>query len=221
MRSLPDRFWPAGYHRRRVGPAALVIGTLAALSLLTWTVVLIATAGSGGAGRCNPPPDPANFGEVQSVATLAGVAPVPASAVQVRVLNGGGQRGQANLVASLLGDLGFTEAAPPANDPRYPNEDLGCRGQLRFGEPGAAAARTLSLVLPCTELVRDGRQDGTVDVAIGTAFGDVSPSTAARRVLEQLATPAPAENVGPNGESNPTPAGADPKLVEQAASVSC
>jgi hypothetical protein len=221
MRSLPDRFWPAGYHRRRGAPAAIVIGVLAALSLITWTVVLIATAGSGGVGRCNPPADTTNFGEVLSANALADVPPVPASAVPVRVLNGGGQRGQANLVASLLGDLGFTEADPPANDPRYPKEDLGCRGQLRFGQAGAGAARTLSLVLPCTELVRDGRPDGSVDLAIGTGFGDVSPSNAARKVLEQLAAPAPAENTGPGGESTPAAAGADPQLIEQAASTGC
>jgi LytR cell envelope-related transcriptional attenuator len=220
MRSLPDRFWPAGYHRRRGGPAAVVIAVLAALSLITWTVVLIATGGGGG-GRCNTPADPANFGEVLVADELADVPPVPASAVPVRVLNGGGQRGQANLVASLLGDLGFTEAAPPANDPRYPKEDLSCRGQLRFGPAGAGAVRTLSLVLPCTELVRDGRTDGTVDLSIGTVFGDVSPSATARKVLEQLAAPAPAENTGPGGDTGPAPPRADPKLVEQAASADC
>ncbi len=221
MGTLPDRFWPAGYHRRRGGPAAIVIGVLAALSLITWTVVLIATAGGGGTARCNPPADSADFGEVLSADALADAPPVPASAVPVRVLNGGGQRGQANLVASLLGDLGFTEAAPPANDPRYPNDELSCRGQLRFGQAGAGAARTLALVLPCTELVRDGRPDGSVDLAIGTVFGDVSPSTAARKLLEQLATPAPAENTGPTGEPNPAAAGADPKLIEQAESADC
>ena len=123
-----------------------------------------------------------------------------AGAVRVLVRNGGGQRGQANLVAAQLGDLGFAEAAPPDNDPFYPEGDMECVGQLRFGA-GRAGAATLALVLPCTELVRDDRPDDTVEVAVGTAFGDVNPGRAARDALDQLAAPAGART----GRATPDP----------------
>ena len=51
--------------------------------------------------------------------------------------------------------LGFTEAAEPTNDPLYPDSNLTCRGNIRFGANGAAGARTVSLVLPCVPMVRD------------------------------------------------------------------
>ncbi len=47
---------------------------------------------------------------------------VPAPTVGLRVFNAGGQRGQANLVAAQLGDLGFTVAGT-GNDPLFPNEN--------------------------------------------------------------------------------------------------
>jgi hypothetical protein len=148
----------------------------------------------------------------------------------VRVLNAGGQRGQANLVAAQLGDLGFGEAAPPANDPFYPDENLECSAQLRFGSAGEAAASTLALVLPCAEMVRDGRTESTVDVAVGTAFGDINPGTQTRDVLDQLsAAPSGGTDGSANADPNadPNAAGAppapqvDPTLLEEARSASC
>ena len=90
-------------------------------------------------------------------------------------------------MAAQLGDLGFAEAAPPDNDPLYPDGDMECVGQLRFGPAGQGAASTLALVMPCAELVRDDRPDDTVDVAVGTGFSDVNPPRAVRDALDQLA----------------------------------
>ena len=128
--------------------------------------------------------------------------PVPPSAVKVRVLNAGGQRGQANLVAAQFGDFDFAQAAPPTNDPLYPDGDMVCTGQLRFGQAGQGAASTVALLVPCAELVRDGRADDTVDVAVGTAFSDVNPGRAVRDVLDQLA----ASGSGTTGSGNADPA---------------
>ena len=86
-----------------------------------------------------------------------------------------------HLVMLAPGAEGFhdrREAAPPDNDPFYPDSDMECVGQLRFGASGEGAARTLTLVLPCTELVRDDRTDDTVDIAVGTGFRDVNPPRA-------------------------------------------
>ncbi|MHA6795037.1 envelope integrity protein Cei [Pseudonocardia bannensis] len=214
------------YQRRRSRPIIVVVSVLFAISAVTWSVVLIQASGRSGAAACTPPAQGTVPGEVLAGDALNEVAPVPASAIRVRVLNAGGQRGQANLVAAQLGDLGFAEAAPPSNDPLYPEGDLSCRGQLRFGPAGEGAASTLALVLPCTELVRDDRRDGTVDVAVGTAFGDVNPGRAARDALDQLASPAVSGGDGSanTGEDVDTPPAApvvDPGVLENARDASC
>ena len=197
------------YQRRRRGPVLLVVAVLAVAVAVTWTTVLIKTGGATGVAACPSPAAGPVPGEVLPASALANVAPVPPPAVKVRVLNAGGQRGQANLVAAQLGDLGFPEAAPPDNDPYYADADMECVGQLRFGPAGEGAARTLTLVLPCTELVRDERTDDTVDIAVGTGFRDVNPPRAVRNALDEIGT----------GEGSDGSANADP--TDPAASSCC
>jgi hypothetical protein len=201
-----------------------VVAVLAIAAAATWTTVLVNASGPVGAASCpqaTPPP-----GEVLDSDALADVPPVPPDTVRTRVLNAGGQRLQANLVAAQLGDLGFGEAATPDNDPFYPGENLECFGQLRFGPAGEGAASTVALVLPCAELVRDGRADSTVDVAVGTGFGDLNPGRAARDALDELAEPGGgtdgAANADPNaaGAATPLPV-VDPELLEEARAASC
>ncbi|MFC7658269.1 hypothetical protein ACFQV8_20295 [Pseudonocardia benzenivorans] len=106
----------------------------------------------------------------------------------------------------------------------YPDGDLDCRGQIRFGEAGAAAAATLAIVVPCTELVRDARGDDSVDLAVGTAFSDVKPSSTARDVLDQLANPSVGDGSGNADESGAgTPPGpaVDPALLQKARDTPC
>lgn len=172
------------YERRRRGPIVVLAAVLAAIAALTWTVVL-STAGGSAPVACSSPAG----GEALGVDALDPVALAPVDTVAVRVLNAGTQRGQANLVAAQLGDLGFREAGSPDNDPMHPDGDMECIGQLRFGPQGESAAATLALVLPCTEPVRVERGDATVDVVVGTEFRDVDPPTAVRQVLDELANP--------------------------------
>jgi hypothetical protein len=176
------------YQRRSLRPAGVLVAVLASVVALTWVVVL-GTSSDGTGGSVCPPSPTLLAGPVQPATALDQTPPAPLQLVRIRVLNGGGQRGQANLVASQLGELGFTEAADPTNDPLYPQGELSCRGNIRYGAAGAASARTVSLVLPCLPLVRDGRTDETVDVAVGTLFGDVHPAKAAKDVLDQLSGP--------------------------------
>jgi hypothetical protein len=204
----------------------VVVALLATAAVATWTVVLTGAGGPSAAAACPPPTTGALPGEVLDAAALDGVAPVPPSAARVRVLNAGGQRGQANLVAAQLADLGFPEAAPPENDPLHPNGDMECVGQLRFGPAGQGAARTLTLVLPCTELLRDDRADDTVDISVGTGFRDVDPPRAVRDALDQIGTSA-----GTDGSANADPAdpgaspaatpGVDPTVLETARNAAC
>ncbi|GAA5172182.1 envelope integrity protein Cei [Pseudonocardia eucalypti] len=203
---------------RAARPVIALVTVLTIGAVITWSMVLGKSSTDAAGTAC---PSPAAGAEAAGVAqpssALDEVAPAAPGAVRIRVLNGGGQRGQATLVASQLGELGFTEAAPATNDPLYPNGDLICRGGIRYGAAGAAAARTVSLVLPCVALLRDNRPDDSVDVAIGSQFGEIAPTRAARQALDQLA--------GPSGQTNVTEAGAAPtadqELLTAARDVAC
>jgi hypothetical protein len=205
------------YQRRTARPVAVLVSALALAAIMTWSVVLLNTS-DGPTGSVCPAPTRAGGLSAVDRGDLDQTAPAAPSTVRIRVFNGGGQRGQANLVASQLGELGFTEAAEPGNDPLYPDNDLKCRGNIRFGAAGAAAARTVGLVLPCVPMVRDGRNDDSVDVAIGTLFGEVNPSKPARDALEQLGGPG-AQAEGDNDA--PAAPSADPDLLAKAADVAC
>jgi hypothetical protein len=204
------------YRRRRTRPVIATVSVLGVLAVATWTVVLVNSATSTGLAACNSPADGRSVGTVLDADALADVAPVAAGAVRATVLNAGGQRGQANLVAAQLGDLGVTEAAPPDNDPFFPDGDLECRGQLRFGQAGQGAAVTLSLLMPCTELVRDDRADDSVDVAVGTGFTDVNPGRATKNVLDQLANPG-----GVTADGQPAGPAVDPDELATAREAPC
>lgn len=205
----------SAYQRRTARPVTVLVSVLGAVALVTWSVVLLNTSDTPNGSVC---PAPAQAAAVTTVEkeSLEQTAPAAPATVRIRVLNGGGQRGQANLVATQLGELGFTEAGEPTNDPLYPDSNLTCRGNIRFGANGSAAARTVSLVLPCVSLVRDSRTDDSVDVAIGNTFGEVNPGKPARDALDQLS--------GPSGsaddDSQPTPT-VDQDLLTKASDVPC
>jgi LytR cell envelope-related transcriptional attenuator len=210
---------PRPYQRRRRIPVIALVTVLAAAALVAWTAVLVNASGPARGRTCPVPAAGPVPGQSLPADALNGVAPVPPAAVKVRVLNAGGQRGQANLVAAQFGDLGFAEAAPPDNDPLYPGGDMECTGQVRFGPAGEAGASTVALVLPCAELVRDTRTDDTVDVSVGTAFGDLNPVRAARDALDQLSSPS-----GGSGDAAAAPGPpptVDPGVLAQARGRGC
>lgn len=202
-----------------------VVAVLAVAAATTWTLVLV-DAGAPAAVACPPPVSGTLPGEVLAETALDDVAPVPPGEARVQVLNAGGQRGQANLVAAQLSDLGFPEAASPDNDPLYAEGDMECVGQLRFGAAGQGAARTLSFVLPCAELVRDDRTDDVVSVVVGTGFRDVQPPRAVRNALDQIGSgdgsdgSANADPADPGAARTATPA-VDPTLLATARDAAC
>lgn len=213
------------YRRRRRLPWLVLVAVLAVTAGASWWVVLARASGPAAATACPPPVAGTAPGEVVDAAALDGAPPVPPSTVKVRVFNAGGQRGQANLVAAQLADLGFTEAAPPENDPLHPDGDMECVGQLRFGPAGQGAARTLALVAPCTELIRDTRTDDSVDLSVGTGFRDVDPPRAVRDALDRIGT-----GGGGDGAANADPTAAapgtgtpavDPTVLETARAAAC
>jgi len=170
----------------------LVLVALAVVTLLVWLMALSQPPDVPDAAVCNAPPPPADptatapqLGEQVSRQTMTDVNPAKLADTKIHVLNASGQGGQAAEVAGELRDLGFAEPAA-TNDTLYANTRLECQGQIRFGPSGRAAAAAAWLVAPCTELFQDQRSDGTVDLAIGTEFSQLTHSDDIDAVLASL-----------------------------------
>lgn len=228
---------PRPYRTRKPMPAVLLALVLTMMAGLVWAIVLRPDPTAGGcqvaAEATGAPVAP---GQRLPVDGLDGVSPAPPQQVRVQVLNASGERGEAAIVGGGLSELGFAPTGRPANDPVHPAFDLLCYGEIRFGVAGQAAARTLSLAMPCAQLVRDARPDSMVDLALGTKFTALRPNTAAHAALErlgQLQPPAPLEPSlgGLTAQAEPLPSArsitqpatpvADPILLSQARQVTC
>ncbi|MBO0841146.1 MAG: envelope integrity protein Cei [Sciscionella sp.] len=218
-----------GYRRRRPLPALAALIVLGVATIVVWVTVVHTSGNSTAGAECNAPtvkaargkPAP-QAGQVLAPDALHKTTPLPAGQIQVKVLNGGTKRGEASIVSTTLQQLGFSQAASPSDDPLYPNGGLDCPAQIRFGPNGAGAARTISLLAPCSQLVRDNRQDASVDFSIGTKFTDLSPGVDARQLLQQLAQAASQQppQQGGQQEQGPPPS-ANAALISKAESAGC
>ena len=227
-----------GYRNRRPLRALLLAVILSGAAGLVWFSVLQQTETG-----CSSP-EPTTGGQIisgQRLPTngLDAVPPAPPQFTRVRVLNANGRPGEATVVDGALAQLGFASTTTPANDPQHPDLDLRCYGEIRFGAAGQAAARTLSLAVPCAELIRDVRPDSEVDLALGTRFIALRPNSAARTALLDSAGLGPQmRDVAPRGglaaQSEPPSAAqstnsiaqptvfmVDPSLLRQARQVTC
>ncbi len=232
---------PRPYRTRKPMRAVLLALALTTVAGLVWAAVLGPDPTAGGCQvAAEATGAPVTPGQRLPVDGLDGVWPAPPQQVRVQVLNASGERGEAAIVGGGLSELGFAPTGRPANDPVHPAFDLHCYGEIRFGVAGEAAARTLSLALPCAELVRDARPDSMVDLALGTKFTALRPNTAARSALERLGQLGPstavevsqgglAAEAGPPSPAQPearsiaqpsTPSVA-PILLSQARQVTC
>ena len=202
------------YRKHKPLPALIVIGVLAVGAIVVWVNAAVGKGDIDEAVKCAPPASPppgVTFSSLPHNA-LDDRAPIPPDKVAYRVLNASGSRGQGGITTTALRELGFSGAADPANDPAYENREAKCRGQIRFGENGVTAARTLSLVVPCAELVQDNRKDASVDVVTGTLFGDLRPRAEARQIITQLADWSKAHQGGGGNEQS---AGAKAPVIDQ------
>ncbi len=202
------------YRKRKPLPALIVIGVLALGAVIVWVNVVASRADVEAAVRCDPPPSPqpgVTYTPLSHTA-LDDRAPIPPDKVAVKVLNASKTRGKGGIVTSSLKELGFDNAAEPGNDPAYETAEAKCHGQIRFGENGMAAARTLSLVVPCAELVKDNRKDATVELTTGTNFGDIRPKAEARKILDQLSQWSKLHQGDGGGEQA---AGGTPPVIDQ------
>jgi hypothetical protein len=211
-----------GYRRRKPLPGLVVIGVLGLMAMVIWIRAIVTKADVDAAIRCAPaatPPAGTIFTPLDHAA-LDDAAPMTPDRVAVKVLNAGQVRGQALITTESLRQLGFSQVGPPDNDPAYPRGDAKCRGQIRFGESGTSAARTLSLLAPCVELVKDNRPDASVDFMIGDNFVDLTPTQQARDVLRQLSDWATNHPGGDDASAVPRPV-IDHDLLASARDVTC
>lgn len=194
----------ARYRRRKPIPAIVIVVLLVVAAIVVWTKVISKASDVDAAVACAQPTVPAGQkkpaeGTALPYNALDKISPMPPNQVKVQVYNASTQRGAATQASSVLGQDGFQVGAP-ANDPVYLNQDMKCRGQIRFGANGESAARTLSLIVPCTQLVRDNRQDAGVDLAIGSEFSSVTPNSQAQQALQQLTAWAASHPVHQGGQ---------------------
>jgi hypothetical protein len=213
-----------GYRRRRPLPAVIFIAVLCLVAMVIWVRAITSKSDIDALLRCDPAPTPAQGMTFTSLShsALDDTAPIAPDKVAVKVLNASQTRGQAAITTESLRALGFTQIAVPENDPSYPTgQEAKCRGQLRFGDNGVSAARTVSLVVPCVELVKDTRADASVDLSVGSSFGDVRPTQQAHDVLQQLQTWSAQHPDGGNEQSARTAPVIDPALLSAARNVSC
>jgi hypothetical protein len=191
------------YRRRRPVPALVMLVLLGLGATIVWLKVIDDKSKDIAAGvHCDPP----------TAATAAPDQPAPSQPTQpppplgqhvdqngldqtlattpdqtsVRVLNASKQRGEAALVTENLKQLGFSQAGKPDTDQVYPDGSMTCRAQIRYGPQGASAARIMSLLDPCAELIKDNRQDASVDLVIGKKFDDLQVRSETQQILKQI-----------------------------------
>ncbi|MBV7295324.1 envelope integrity protein Cei [Corynebacterium sp. TAE3-ERU12] len=164
-------------------PYYILLGVLIAAMLAAW--VLVATRTSDPApvacGR-------AEVGRTVPSTELFGEPVARPNEIPVRVLNANGEAGDATRVADKLSTLGFMQHPEGAagNDPVITEQDLNCHGQLRFGPDSIAKAHTLHVLVPCFELIDDGRTDGTVDMALGRGYTGIEDAPSVTNALNEL-----------------------------------
>ena len=212
-----------GYRRHRPLPAIIFIGVLCLVAMVVWVRAITTRSDIDAVLRCDPPPTPVQGMTYTALShtALDDTAPIPPNKIAVKVLNASTNRGQAAITTESLRELGFTQIGQPENDPAYATGEAKCRGQIRFGDNGVSAARTLSIVVPCVELVKDTRADASVDLAIGSGFGDVRPAQQAQRVLQQLQAWSAQHPDAGNEQSAPGAPVIDPALIAAARDVAC
>lgn len=174
------------WQRRRPTPYYIVVGVLAVVALVAWIVVWPESP-PGPSTDCGQPPAGPSVPEQWVKASREQMLKVEPSAladVRVRVLNANGADQQAGRVSNELNGLGFRSTAD--NDSVYAEHKMPCFAQIRFGPSGQAQASSVWLTAPCAELIRDERDDDSVDLALGTGFHTLNHDASSRSVLQAL-----------------------------------
>ncbi|TCP55217.1 LytR cell envelope-related transcriptional attenuator [Tamaricihabitans halophyticus] len=176
------------YRKRKPLPALIVLAVLSLVAVGVWISALDGSVDRNEAVKCPPPEELPEGSELSSLPfdALDNTTPATPGNAKIQVLNAGSQRGQAAITTETLRGHGFDQISQPGNDELYPEQNMDCRGQIRFGENGAATARLLSLLEPCAELVRTNRPDAAVELSIGERFDDLRPKAEGLEAIEAL-----------------------------------
>lgn len=118
--------------------------------------------------------------------TLRDTRPANPEVLQVNVFNASNKTGMGKTLSDELRRIGFKSVSKAANDPIYLAHDLRCQGQIRYGQAGLAGARTMLMIIPCAQLVMDGRVDDSVDVAVGALYAPGEISEEVRKQLSEI-----------------------------------
>ena len=148
-----------------------------------------------------------SLGRFASHDSLTGVRPADPATIVLQVYNASETPGQAKTLTNELRADGFSSILGGANDPLYPASDLVCTAQIRYGQAGTTAARTLLIVQPCAQLVLDDRISDSVDLSVGGRY-DYQPLTTAvkaqLKAIHDAAIP-PAVIEGQTAAARPLP----------------
>lgn len=161
---------------RRSLPALALLLVLAGIAGATWWTVMDRREAADAADACT------------SAALL------DPRTVKVRVYNNGDAQGLARTVAGQLTRRGFV-VLTTANDPLKDKRPIATAwAEVRHGKAGTRQAQLVAAHVPNAKLVRDGRKDAAVDLALGARFQrlsnpqELAKKTAALRSAETRPT---------------------------------
>lgn len=116
----------------------------------------------------------------------ANALPAPFGEITANVYNATDQNGLAARTASGLAQLGVVIS----QEPNYGGSFEGV-ADIVSGPRGLQAAYTVAEVMPGATVTLDGRDDATIDVVLGGAFGEIPAPEAITLDPEQPLTPPP------------------------------
>ncbi len=175
------------FQRRNTRPAIIVATVLTVAAIAAWSFALIGGGDKSVPTDCNLPASTDGQFAPADRAQLLDVAPAAQSTFRVSVLNSAAARGEARSVSEDLVAQGFAAGEPAyGDDTVYPDRDLHCVAQIRFGQAGQGAAAAVWLALPCAQLINDGRKGSDVDVALGEFYASTKASQDVQAALESL-----------------------------------
>ncbi len=111
-----------------------------------------------------------SLGTITDKNTMVSARPANPATVKLTVFNAGAINGLAKTVTEQFRKAGFASISKALSDPLYPAADLRCYGEIRYGDAGLLAARTVLIGAPCATLVKDNRFDDSVDLSLGALY---------------------------------------------------
>ncbi len=154
-----------------------------------------AATDSGSAGPATRTTIITSLGAITDKNTMVSTRPASPTTVRLRVLNASTVNGLAKTVTEQFREQGFETVRPAAGDPLYPAADLRCYAEIRYGDAGIYAARTVLIGAPCATLVKDNRIDDSVDLALGALYEQAEFTEEAKAQLQQAINESKPPNV--------------------------